>query len=122
MAFFPQIFARTARRWTILLCLCISSLLAAFGYGQSSPAKSFDVISIKPNRSVSSGTSFGDRIPGKLTLRNLSLLFLVGYAYDVKAGQVQGLPAWADSEKYDVDAKMDAARDRDRMNPLHRID
>jgi uncharacterized protein (TIGR03435 family) len=76
---------------------------------QSLPAQSFDVISVKPNRSVNLGTSLGDAIPGKFTTRNTSLLYVIEYAYDRKEGQIEGLPAWGDSERYDIDAKVDDA-------------
>lgn len=109
MALFPQIFGQTALRWTILICISVSLLWAPSGHGQSSPEKSFDVISIKPNRSVNAGTSLGDAVPGHFTAKNFSLLYLIEYAYDVKESQVQGLPSWANSEKYDINAKMDDA-------------
>lgn len=95
-----------------LFFLSLATFIAICGSwvrAQSSPPRSFDVISIKPNRSINSGNSYGDSISGTFTARNLSLLALIEYAYDVKEGQIEGLPAWADSEKYDIDAKVDDA-------------
>jgi uncharacterized protein (TIGR03435 family) len=78
---------------------------------QSSPAQSFDVISIKPNHTPA-GSSLGDGtngMPGHFHAMNYSLRGLIQYAYDVKAAQIEGLPTWADSQEYDVDAKVDDA-------------
>jgi len=93
----------------LLFALLIGAMCGTWVRAQSSPAQSFDVISIKPNHSINAGTSLGDAIPGHFTAKNFSLLYLIEYAYDVKEGQVQGLPPWANSEKYDINAKMDDA-------------
>lgn len=78
----------------------------------------FDVVSVKENRAEHLGSSFGGSLPGKLTIRYYSLLSVMEYAYDVKAAQIEGLPAWADSEKYDIDAKMDDAEaEREKSLP-----
>lgn len=92
---------------TLSLAPFITALYGTWVRAQSSSAQSFDVISVKPNRSVNSGSSYGDGLSGTFTARNLSLLVLVEYSYDVKEGQIEGLPTWADSEKYDIDAKID---------------
>lgn len=74
---------------------------------QSAPAQSFDVVSVKPNGSINAGSSMGSGLPGKFTSKNNPLLSVIEYAYDVKEAQIEGLPAWASSERYDIDAKMD---------------
>ncbi|MGH9572271.1 MAG: TIGR03435 family protein, partial [Candidatus Acidiferrales bacterium] len=87
----------------------IPAVSGTFARPQSAPAQSFDVISIKPNHAMNAGSSLGDAIPGSFTVKNVSLLYLVEYAYDVKQGQIEGLPSWASSEKYDIIAKIDDA-------------
>lgn len=94
---------------TLSFALSMAPSCAIRAHAQSSPSQSFDVVSIKPNQSVNAGTSLGDSMPGKFTARNNSLLYLIEYAFDMKQSQIEGLPAWADSEKYDIDAKMDDA-------------
>lgn len=107
----PYCAAEKAHTRKILLSLPLALFIAAVcptrARAQSSPAQSFDVVSIKPNQSVNVGTSLGDNVPGRFTTRNNSLLYLIEYAYDMKQSQIEGLPAWADSEKYDIDAKVD---------------
>jgi uncharacterized protein (TIGR03435 family) len=109
------LYLETARRhgWKALvlalLAPFVSAICGTFARTQSEPAQSFDVVSIKLNHSLNAGMSLGDSIPGKFTATNFSLLFLIEYAYDVKRGQIEGLLAWAETERYDVDAKMDDA-------------
>lgn len=93
----------------VFLTLSVAAICGTFARPQSSPAQSFDVISIKPNHSINAGSSLGDSMPGTFTVKNFSLLYLIEYAYDVKEGQIEGLPSWASSEKYDVIAKIDEA-------------
>lgn len=100
---------RRACKISFLFALLISAMFGTWVRAQTSPVQSFDVISIKPNHSINAGTSLGDAFPGHFTAKNFSLLYLMEYAYDVKEGQVQGLPSWANSEKYDINAKMDDA-------------
>jgi uncharacterized protein (TIGR03435 family) len=67
----------------------------------------FDVATIKPN--PSSGNSIqGLTMNGRnFRVRNGSLIDLVTFAYDVQVKQVMGAPAWADSDRYDIDAVPD---------------
>jgi uncharacterized protein (TIGR03435 family) len=63
----------------------------------------FEVVSIKPNKSMSGGSSSrSDR--GMLTASNLSLQNLIMRAYGVKDYQVEG-PDWLSAEHFDVAAK-----------------
>ncbi len=94
---------------SLALILFIAAISCTWVRAQSSLAQSFDVISVKPNRGENLGTSLSDSLPGKFAARYYSLLWVMEYAYDAKEAQIEGLPAWADSEKYDIDAKMDDA-------------
>ncbi len=78
------------------------------------PLPSFEVASIKPNRS-------GDRRialmmpPGRISAKNVTTKFLIEYAYNVKDPQISGGPGWINSERYDVEAKVsDAFADQTR--------
>ena len=71
-------------------------------------AQSFEVASIKPNRSgdPSSGAS---RLPGgRIVVTNNTLKELVRNAYEVKSYQIVGGPGWIDSDRFDVSAQADA--------------
>ena len=72
------------------------------------PAPSFEVASIKPNKSDDMRMML--RItPDGLSAAGMSAKFLIEFAYDIKDFQISGGPGWLDSEKYDIDAKMDEA-------------
>ena len=68
------------------------------------PSPSFEVTSIKPNRS---GDMF-IRImfqPGRFTANGVTTKHLITMAYNVKDFQVAGGPGWINSERYDIEAK-----------------
>jgi bla regulator protein BlaR1 len=72
----------------------------------SPPRPAFDVASIKPNHG---GTGlFGVRAdPGRFVAEDVTVKFLVLYAYQVKESQIFGIPGWIESEHYNIDAKAD---------------
>src|SRR4051794_37398513 len=64
----------------------------------------FEVASIKLNRA--GGSSDADFLPGgRLRCRNLSVRKMIQMATMVEDNQMIGVPAWTDSESYDVDGK-----------------
>ena len=65
----------------------------------------FDVISIKPTPGQPMNSGFRRASPGVLNATNVSLRFLIEYAYNVRDDQISGGPAWMDSERYEVLAK-----------------
>ncbi len=65
----------------------------------------FDVISIKPNKS-DSGMIRVMYKPDGYSATNISLKMLILGAYGLKEDQLSGLPSWAESARYDIDAKV----------------
>ena len=64
----------------------------------------FEVASIKLNRT--GGSSAADFLPGgRFRGRNLSVRNMIQMATRVEDNQIIGVPAWADTESYDVDGK-----------------
>jgi len=61
----------------------------------------FEVATIKPSEPGRQGKGFTVRGPDVLTI-NTSLSDLITMAYNLHARQVIGLPAWAESDKYDI--------------------
>jgi uncharacterized protein (TIGR03435 family) len=55
--------------------------------------------------------------PGRVALRNMSLLSLVARAYRVSTTRVNG-PAWMDEEQFDVYAKVPAGAPKDQVNEM----
>src|SRR5215471_917735 len=77
-------------------------VISIFGQTTSSqPA--FDVASVKPADPSSHGISLsGD--PSRFTIRNVTIKFLIGLAYNLRDFQVTGGPRLLDSERYDIEA------------------
>lgn len=69
---------------------------------------SYEVASIKPNKADDGRIMFRNA-PDGFTANGATLKFLIEFAYNLKDFQVSGAPGWAESEKYDIDAKMDEA-------------
>ena len=71
------------------------------------PLPSFEVASIKPNRSGDGGKGAGmiRAQPGRLVANALTTKHLIAFAYNVKDFQISGGPGWINSEKYDIEGK-----------------
>jgi len=67
---------------------------------------SFEVATIKPSKPDAPGKYL--TVQGhNMVSANFSLTDYISFAYGVHAKQVVGLPAWAETEKYDINAKPD---------------
>ena len=82
--------------------LAILALVLAL---QPGPTFVFDVVTIKPNNSGSDDTSVR-RPPGGIVATNAPMAMIVSMAYGARPFQVQGLPAWTNTERYDMAAKI----------------
>jgi uncharacterized protein (TIGR03435 family) len=65
-----------------------------------------EVATIKPTKPDEQGFMlvFGG---GRFQTKNISLSKLLAFSYGVQQKQLVGLPSWADTDKYDIDAKPD---------------
>lgn len=86
--------------WLACVIASISSLSA-----QTTP--SFDVVSIKLHGSSNDGG--GTRsLPDGFRWSNVPFVYVIHAAYGVSMdNQIEGLPAWANSERYDIEGKAD---------------
>lgn len=91
----------------------------------SPPGYEYDVVSIKPNNSQSK--SFVFSFPGDgISAKNVPLRLLVQYAFGfTDSTRFSQMPSWLDSEKYDIEAKVDpsmretlAKLSREERNPI----
>jgi uncharacterized protein (TIGR03435 family) len=106
---------QSAGKVTLFLAASLTSAVSAIGQISApvpptaianSPA--YEVISIKPSKPAN-GWQIGPRADGFFA-RNVTLWGLIYNAYNVRpVDPVSGLPKWADSEQFDVEAKMDEA-------------
>jgi uncharacterized protein (TIGR03435 family) len=77
----------------------------------SAPLPSFEVASIKPNRSGSNQVALMVSLQNyRFTATNVTLKMLIQNAYGIKSeAQLSGGPPWISSEKFDIEAKEDDA-------------
>jgi uncharacterized protein (TIGR03435 family) len=67
----------------------------------------FEVATIKPSDPKQPGWGINVNRSGIFKTRNTNLSDLLKFAYSVHSKQIAGAPAWADSEKFDIEAKPD---------------
>ncbi len=88
--------------------VCVAVALPHPALAAPLPALTYDVVSIRPNKSGSGSVQIsvdGERFVGT----NISVKDLIRYAYDLQNdGLVFALPGWAGSSKLDVEAKVSA--------------
>jgi uncharacterized protein (TIGR03435 family) len=101
------------RGWVLLVA---AGLSAGQGVAPGQPAVSkpgiaFDVVSIKPDKSEAGPFTIGFPADGDgISVRNIPLSYIIQFAYDFYRGDlVSGVPAWARTERYDIEAKVAAA-------------
>ncbi len=85
--------------------------------GATAPA--FTTASVKRSASETPGMRV-DMPPGRLSIENASLVFLMGAAFGVPASSIEGGPAWTRSERFDVSGTTDPSRPRDDMQAMLR--
>jgi uncharacterized protein (TIGR03435 family) len=68
---------------------------------------SFEVATIKPSDPSRPGWGITVNPSGMFRTLNTTLNDLIKFAYDMHPNQVVGAPSWADSEKFDIEAKPD---------------
>jgi len=75
--------------------------------GAQTPDKlpAFEVATIKPSDPASQGQYVRRQPGGRFSTSNMPLRELVRFAYAVQDFQLDGLPMWASSERYDINAK-----------------
>ncbi len=74
----------------------------------AAPDFKYEVASIKPNKS-GSGNIDSTGTPDSYTIKNAPLKTLIQTAYAVQNYQISGAQDWLTSERFDIDAKMDAS-------------
>jgi glucose/arabinose dehydrogenase len=106
-----------ARVGALLIALAISaiavcSFLRAQTVAQPKvavvPAPAYEVVAIKPAKQGAQNGGWRS-LPDGFEARDMPLRGLVYSAYGIiMESQVSGMPAWAESDPYDIDAKVDA--------------
>ena len=77
---------------------------------------SWDVVSVKPNKSLDPFSSMR-MTPDGVDLRNATLQMLFLNGFEIKSeSQIVGYPSWVNSEHFDIQAKMDSQSAADYRN------
>lgn len=99
----------------VLAACCIAASLSLWAQTDSvapkdaaAQAQAFEVVSIKPDKSDHRGASM-QSLPDGFRWTNFPVASLIHNAYGTfMDNQIEGLPSWAQSEPYDIEAKVDA--------------
>jgi bla regulator protein blaR1 len=85
---------------------------------------SFEVASIKPDRSGTENRYFRFNDPSRFRVTNMTARDLITFAYHVHGFQVSGGPSWINSQSYDIEAKADdsVAKELEKLPPTQRMD
>ena len=104
-----------SRRSTQLLALLLFvTLRAVTVHGQATTSKAlpapatlpaYDVVSVKPDVSDSQMLSVQDN-DSSYRATNVRLRNLISNAYGIREGLISGLPGWAETARFDLDAKI----------------
>jgi uncharacterized protein (TIGR03435 family) len=91
-----------------VLCVFVVSLFAAMPVlAQQAPAPTFEVATIKQNKSGDTLSGVQRQPGGRLTITNQSVRTMITFAYRITGYQVVGGPGWTDSDRFDVLAKIE---------------
>jgi uncharacterized protein (TIGR03435 family) len=83
-------------------------------FGQVGPGQRFEVASIRPS-SADTGSSGIKTGHGRLDAQNVAVKRCVMGAYGIGPHQISGGPAWFDTERFDITAKVDQPIDDDAV-------
>jgi uncharacterized protein (TIGR03435 family) len=90
-------------------------LTANFAVGQA-PEPTFEVASIKPHTGAVYSSERNS--PGRFTVENVPLKYLISEAYEVRGTQIEGGPGWISTATFDVSAKAENNAAYSAMRPM----
>ena len=89
----------------MLAIICVMSAQAQSIQSQAPASPAFEVASIK--KDTEGVLRMGGPDVSRYTATNVTTRMLIQFAYDIKDFQYAGGPSWVESEKFDVDAKVE---------------
>src|SRR5215475_3321350 len=75
--------------------------------GVAAQSTTFDVATIRQNKSGDRGGDIRRQPGGRLTATNVTLRTLITFAFQITGYQLAGGPGWANSDTFDILAKME---------------
>jgi uncharacterized protein (TIGR03435 family) len=103
----------------ILLFAAVVTLSSA-AMAQTPAGAQFDVVSIKPNTDGPASSGFRNLPDGSMIMVNSPISSLVGSASPVPVREVEGLPSWANTERYDITTKPPAGSTQEQRSEMMR--
>jgi uncharacterized protein (TIGR03435 family) len=101
--------------------ICMSVIAVPHAHAQSAAPLSFDVASIKLNHGTPN-LHFTPSPSGSLHVTSITIKDLINVAYEINDPQLVGAPDWVNTERCDIDAKLDdaAAQEEAKLSPAQR--
>ena len=90
----------------IVAAVAVASAVILRAQVPAGPPPAFDVAAIKQNKSGVTSGGFGGPV-SRWTATNTPLRAFISFAYQLRDFQIVGLPDWAISERWDINAKSD---------------
>jgi uncharacterized protein (TIGR03435 family) len=94
----------------LLVSCAIGAVAVVAGATQETPSsasQTFEVASVKPNKSGERGGGIRRLPGGRVTVTNMAPRILITFAYQLAQFQLLGGPAWLDNDKFDMVAKLE---------------
>jgi uncharacterized protein (TIGR03435 family) len=110
---------------TLLTCSflagpCFAAPALAQAPASDAPRPSFEVASVKVNKSGNSSSGSSTQPGGRLTVTNETLRDLIRDAYVLQDFQVVGGPGWTSDDRFDIAAKAEGNADADQTRLMPR--
>jgi uncharacterized protein (TIGR03435 family) len=102
----------------VLVVVCLSTAVIQAKPPQVAPA--FEAASVKPSAPDAQGQHLRREPGGRVSISNVPLRELIKFVYQLQDFQIDGVPAWASSESFDIVAK--AAEDVPPVLPGTAVD
>lgn len=101
----PATLAAALLAATVSVTALPSARVGAQSSGPSEPGPTFEVASIKPNKTGDQRVMMSMPPTGRFTATNVPLRMLLRQAFDVQEFQLVGGPSWITSDRFDIIAK-----------------
>ena len=90
----------------LLVALCLVGAVGIVA-AQEAPAPTFEVATVKANRSGDTNGNLQQQPGGRVNARNMPLRPLITFAYQLAQFQLVGGPAWITTDRFDIVAKLE---------------
>ena len=94
---------------SLIEVVAFGAILALSGFPETQQESRFEVVSIRPNTTQDLGARVAALPSGRFVVTNVPLSAIVIAAYELQdAFQIDGLPEWAQKERFDIEAQAPA--------------